>query len=347
MYNLIITVSTKNWFIACKRTEKSWLPLGRGAEYKDAMFSLELPLINVEVTFEVENPKNLPRHLFSSLRGALGANLKRISCVARRYSRCLECPLNQHCAYGYIFETPRPQNADRLRLYPYLPHPFTITPPYPTPKESNLTIGLTLVGRAIQYFPHFVLSLEAAGKKGLGRYRVPLELKRIQDTSHSTSLYTPDPQTLTPPDLISTFDPEPCSQLKLSFLTPLSLKFQDKVVEPATFSFHVFIRNLLRRISALSYFHVGKELELDFKGLINQAQDITTLEKNLHFVKLKRYSARTKQEMPLQGLVGTVTFQGNLTPFIPFIKAGSLVHVGKSTSFGLGHFTFEFLQSTF
>ena len=304
------------------------------------MFVLELPLINVEIIFEAGDPSKLPRHLFSPLRGVLGANLKRISCVARRYSQCVECPLNRHCAYGYIFETPRPQDADRLRLYPYLPHPFTITPPYPTPGQGDLTIGLTLVGRAIQYFPHFVLSLEAAGKKGLGLYRVPLELKKINDMSHNTHLYDPDLKTLTPPCLVSSFAPETCHYIRSSILTPLSLKYQDRVVDPDNFSFHILIRNLLRRISALSYFHVGKELDIDFKGFIAQAQEVTTTEKELRFVKIRRYSARTKREMPLQGLMGTVSFQGNITPFVPLLKAGSLVHVGKNTSFGLGHFTF-------
>ena len=306
-----------------------------------AMTELNLPLVRVKIILEVEEPSKLPRHLFSPLRGVLGANLKRISCVARRYSQCLECPLNQHCAYGYIFETPRPEDAERLRLYPYLPHPFTITPPYPTPQDRTMSLGLTLVGRAIQYFPHFVLSIEAAGEKGLGRYKVPFKIKDILDASNGSSLYSPSTRTLLPPNLIPHFPTRECHTLTLKFLTPLSLRFQGRVADPQNFSFHVLLRNLLRRVSALSYFHVGQELKLDFKGLVEAAQEIETGDQNLRFVKIKRYSARTKREMPLQGLVGQVSFEGNITPFTPLLEAGSLVHVGKNTSFGLGHYSLE------
>ncbi len=133
---------------------------------------IEFPLIRVWIHLKAENPRELPRHLFSPLRGTIGAQLKKLSCVARRYETCLACPLNQHCAYGYIFETPRPSETSRMKLYPYLPHPFAITPLF-SASSGELKLGLTLVGRAIQYFPHFILAIEAAAKRGLGRKRVP------------------------------------------------------------------------------------------------------------------------------------------------------------------------------
>ncbi len=300
------------------------------------MFSLELPVIRVWIDLEVDEPKKLPRYLFSPLRGVIGAHLKRISCVARRYSQCLECPLNQHCAYGYIFETPRPKEADRLRLYPYLPHPFTITPPYPTTQKTTITLGLTLVGRAIQYFPHFILTLEAAGTKGLDKQRVPFKIRSIRDHQDQQLLYQEGK--LKPPTLISSFPSENKEQLKLSFKTPVCLRFEGKIVRAKQFAFHILIRNLLRRVSALSYFHAGKELSLDFRGLIEKAQHVRTVERNLKLVEIMRYSARTKQKMPLRGLVGEVSFEGELEPFTALLKIGELVHVGKNTSFGFGYY---------
>ncbi len=38
------------------------------------------------------------------------------------------------------------------------------------------------------------------------------------------------------------------------------------------------------------------------------------------------------------GFVGEVTFAGNIGPFIPLIKVGEILHVGKGTSFGLGRY---------
>ncbi len=301
------------------------------------MQNIRLPLIRTWLEFEVKEPKKLPKLLFSPLRGVLGAHLKRLSCVARRYETCLSCPLNQHCAYGYLFETPRPKDSERLRLYPYVAHPFVFTPPYPAPESIRFEMGLTLVGRGIQYFPHVILALEAAGSSGLGRHRVPFRLRSIRDQKTGKILY--QDRQLSPPELFEDFSTQNMSEAKIVFRTPVSLRYEGKITTPENFAFHIFLRNLLRRLSSLSYFHVGQELDLDFKGLIHRAQEINVTEQNLKMVTVKRYSARKKQVMPLRGLVGEFSVSGELSLFIPLLRAGELVHVGKNTSFGFGYYT--------
>jgi hypothetical protein len=36
------------------------------------------------------------------------------------------------------------------------------------------------------------------------------------------------------------------------------------------------------------------------------------------------------------GFVGTVTFEGDLIPFLPLLRLGEIVHLEKGTAFGLG-----------
>ncbi len=38
------------------------------------------------------------------------------------------------------------------------------------------------------------------------------------------------------------------------------------------------------------------------------------------------------------GFVGDITFEGDIEPFMPIIKAGEVIHVGKGTGFGLGKY---------
>ena len=299
-----------------------------------------MPLIRVRIEIEVEEPQALPRYLFSPLRGMIGAALKRISCVARSFESCSPCPLNQHCAYGYIFETPRPQEADRLRLYPYLPHPFAIAPPFPPPESKSLSVGLVLVGRAIQYFPHLILAFEAIGKRGLGRKRVPFRILHIHDEFTGEELYRNG--NLSPPALKKDFPPETAREVIFTTRTPLTLRYKGQIVTPQNFSFHVLIRNLLRRLSALSYFHASRELTVDFKAFIARAEEVRILSQNLETISFNRYSARRKQSMPLKGLWGRVVFSGVLDEFIPFLRLGEQVQVGKNTAFGFGAYQLDF-----
>ena len=40
--------------------------------------------------------------------------------------------------------------------------------------------------------------------------------------------------------------------------------------------------------------------------------------------------------MKLGGLRGEITFEGDLSPFMPLLRLGEKVHVGQGTGFGLG-----------
>jgi CRISPR-associated endoribonuclease Cas6 len=124
--------------------------------------------------------------------------------------------------------------------------------------------------------------------------------------------------------------------LNLVFVTPTRLKF-DGNLSPKP-EFHILIRNLLRRISLLSYFHCGEELDLDFKGLIENSKSIKIKEEKLSWVDWERYSNRQETKMKMGGFVGSITFEGDLKAFLPFILLGEYIHVGKGTSFGLGKY---------
>ncbi len=124
------------------------------------------------------------------------------------------------------------------------------------------------------------------------------------------------------------------SSIVLHFLTPTRLKFENSLT--SDLEFHILIRNLLRRLSVLSYFHCGKRLDLDFKGLIERARSVLKVESRLRWMDWERYSARQQSTMLMGGLVGLVTFEGPLPEFLPLLRLGELVHVGKGTVFGLG-----------
>ena len=119
----------------------------------------------------------------------------------------------------------------------------------------------------------------------------------------------------------------------VSFLTPTRITFDHQLhTHP---EFHVVIRNLLRRLSNLSYFHCGRELNLDFKELIESAKRIETRDGQVQGRDWDRYSARQDTKMKMGGFIGEVEYRGELGEFVPLLKLGERLHVGKATGFGL------------
>jgi len=95
---------------------------------------------------------------------------------------------------------------------------------------------------------------------------------------------------------------------------------------------------LLGRISSLSYFHCGQRLEVDFRGLIDQAAAVQIATAETHWEDWERFSTRQKKRIAMGGLVGRVTYQGDLGPYLPLLSAGEFIHVGKGNVFGNGQY---------
>jgi hypothetical protein len=69
-----------------------------------------------------------------------------------------------------------------------------------------------------------------------------------------------------------------------------------------------------------------------------RAEGVATRAADLRWVDWERYSACQDGRMKLGGFVGTATFEGELDVFMPLLRLGEVVHVGKGTAFGLGKY---------
>jgi CRISPR-associated endoribonuclease Cas6 len=131
--------------------------------------------------------------------------------------------------------------------------------------------------------------------------------------------------------------PRSDNNLTLNFLTPTRIIYDSGLA--LDLEFHILVRQLLRRLSMLYYFHCnGNTSEWDFKGMIEKAKEIKTVTRDLRWYDWERYSARQDAKLKMGGFVGEITFEGNIGPFMPLIEAGEVLHVGKGTGFGLGKY---------
>lgn len=303
-----------------------------------------------ELSLRPLEPLALPRHAGSTFRGALGRVFRRIGCAASALGA--ECALPDRCPYHYVFETPVPLASQILTKTSTAPRPFVIEPPLDPPRVyepgSVVTVGLVLVGRAIDYLPYFIFAFDELGRLGLGRGKARCRLEGVASVDadgRSTPTYdgstrrlASDPHVLTPADLTPPSNGVPGS-ITLHFLTPTHLPYGGQTAPPR--EFHVLVRNLLRRVNFLNYFHCGGELLDDPGELIAAARAVETVEDRLWLLSWERYSARQDQRVPMGGFVGRVTYRGDLAPFWPWLAAGERVHVGKGATFGLGRYRIE------
>ena len=310
----------------------------------------KLKIAKYRFTLHAIERLELPTYKGSTLRGGFGSAFKRMACSLKGQV-CSTCLLKETCAYSYIFETPVPADAEVLRTYRDVPRPFVIEPPLDTkttyePGEA-LDFCLILVGKAINYLPYFIITFKELGNIGIGRGRRKFTLQEISALNplgHSEAvIYSSVDEAVYNEDLSVGFleiqeaaGKMPSERITVRFLTPTRLKHRGEyTVRP---EFHVLIRNILRRVSSLYYFHCGERWDYDYQGTIERAKGVELARAETEWVDWERYSRRQEYRMKLGGLMGEVSYEGELAPFMPLLLLGELVHVGKACVFGHGRY---------
>lgn len=292
----------------------------------------------------------LPPYKGSTLRGGFGTAFKRIVC-AQGHTTCQSCLLKYKCPYAYIFETAPPEDTQALRKYESIPRPFILEPPSETKTEyhpgERLSFRLILIGYAIDYLPYFILAFKELGEIGIGKGRHPFQLDKTvainplnnqeQEIYQAASGKVYNHNFVVSGDtLTKSPGPTPSDRLTINYLTMTRIKYGDSFVR--YIEFHILVRALLRRLSSFLYFHHGLEWNADFRSLINRAETIIRIDDTTRWRNWERYSNRQETKMRLGGLVGQVKYEGEFKEFMPILRLGELVHVGKAATFGMGKY---------
>ena len=69
--------------------------------------------------------------------------------------------------------------------------------------------------------------------------------------------------------------------------------------------------------------------------LLMLAAEVRTTKEDLRLEQVERYSNRLKGKMDLSGYWGSGVC-GDLTPFVPWLLAAQILHIGRNTTFGMG-----------
>ncbi|MEW6664415.1 MAG: CRISPR system precrRNA processing endoribonuclease RAMP protein Cas6 [Thermodesulfobacteriota bacterium] len=297
----------------------------------EAIDRIELPRLNKGIT----------------LRGAFGTVFRRLVCHDLK-ADCTTCPLHGSCPYGFIFTPKVPENAVRLRLNQDIPRPFVIKPPLDQgdtyERGEILSFDLVVVGKAQDFLPYFVVTFEELGRQGIGVRRGRFRMLRLESLNGDGSwaevfdyrdrMVKPAGTSISPGELLRSGD-EKASALKVRFLTPVLLKEGGRWAKPG---FGTLAKRLRDRVNALSTFYGSGPLEMDFREFGRKADAVETVAERLRWVEENRYSAHRDLKHVLKGYVGEAEFAGEMAQFMPLMRLGEILHVGKATAFGQGWF---------
>ncbi len=311
----------------------------------------KLYLYRYRINIKPKGLIQLPPYKGSALRGVFGYALKSVVCVVKR-ADCDDCILRLKCVYSAIMETPIPESHPYHRKYKKAPHPYIIIPPltrrqYFRPDDS-ISFEIVLIGKANEYLPYFVYTFTEMGRIGIGRDMGKFDVFSVEALNIDgtmAEIFNTKGILKTEGFRIDyslfenredrTQNPEIKDEITISFEAPLRIKEHDKLSK--NIPFNLLIKRLTERALLLAHFHCDAEMG-DIEGFIKGSENVKTIENRLRWVDWERYSGRQQTRMKLGGWIGEITYKGDFQRFMPLLRLGEHIHVGKAVTFGIGKY---------
>jgi hypothetical protein len=138
------------------------------------------------------------------------------------------------------------------------------------------------------------------------------------------------------PALVFSLEPATRSvdRVLVRFLTPTEIKGEGGLVERPDFG--TLFARVRDRLCTLRALYGPGPLAVDFRALGEQARTVRLARSRLERVALERRSSRTGQTHPLGGFTGEALYEGDLAPFLPWLRAAEFAGVGRQTVWGKG-----------
>jgi hypothetical protein len=301
-----------------------------------------LPIARYRYRFVALTPVQFPDWSGSALRGAFGHALRRLGCMTRA-KECTGCPLLRTCPYPALFAPPPVDNS--LHELTQAPAPYVIEPESwgerrVEPGES-WHFDLVLFGRALRELPMITFAWQHAARFGIGPGGGTSDLAGVErllpDGSPEPILLRGEGTIREHCATVPEHSAEACRRLAIRLTTPLRLQQNGRAVPPDRLTPDRLLMAAVRRASLACLCHGNGAPGWDFTGLARLAKTVTG-RKTLTWRDWTRRSARQQQTMQLGGVVGTWELDGELTAFMPVLKLGQWLHIGKETVFGLGRY---------
>lgn len=305
-----------------------------------------MKLYKYRFTIKPKRELILPPYKGSTLRGVFGRGLRNLLCPDIN-RKCKECMAQDMCVCSYVFETSIVSEIKGQKKIIDVERPYIIEPPLDPINyyglDDRLAFDFILIGPAVDYIHVCIKSFKERGDIGIGinngKYFLENVIsinKNIEKIIFDGNSYMDGSQIIESSELLNEGAELDLNRVTLRFLTPTRIKYENVIVQD--FNFKIFIASLLRRLESIARIHCDEKWEFDNFKLIKRSEDIKTIYNNLKWKELKRKSNRQNIDVEINGIIGEITFEGELAEFMPFIKLGEFLHIGGDTVNGLGKY---------
>ncbi len=298
------------------------------------------------------NEGSLPGFTGSALRGAFGHALRATVCAVTD-GECNSCMVQGNCLYANVFELSTHKSGESKQLVAAPPHPYIIEPPAPTEKPyapgDAFAFELLLFGDSNDHLPYFIYAIERMGRTGIRTSDNIVRMALSEVETGGETIYRKVDNSLTPGDwshLLPLHLPEETAAgvLTLRLETPLRLKVDGRYTDRLPFP--TLVRALLRRATILAKTYGTGSLPFDHRVLLNMANETKIVEEDLRWEDFSRTSSRQQKKMSLGGIVGDISYRGQIAAFLSLLDFCKEAHIGKQTTFGLGKFNFTWKEDS-
>lgn len=227
-----------------------------------------------------------------------------------------------------------------------IPNPYSLLPPDDCLTEylpgQSFNFQLTLFGTTTRLATHCIDAAVQMGRQGWGRPKGRFDLLSVER-------YEPRDGWQPILDLASghwlgplrDFGPqdipllEADSTLTLHFNTPLVIQASNTQIGSAP-TFAQLHRAVVGRIQQLSDGYGGAPaLDGAEKERLRRLAEAVAIQQ-AKVVQRCLEDIGPRQARPFRGLVGSITYEGDFTPFLPWLTLACLTQVGKKTGYGFG-----------
>jgi hypothetical protein len=278
------------------------------------------------------------------VRGAFGSIFRKLVCIPScRDARI--CDVRTTCPYARIFEPQASRGEGPSGLADW-PRPFVF-------RASHLDGSTIREGETFHFdvhifdvrdaaIAHFVLAFAQLAREGLGPGRARADITAVDQLDLSGApvkrVFVGEQfqmGALAAPIAVHISEPPGrIDCVRVRFVSPTELKSKHQVVERPEFG--TLFGRLRDRISTLRTLYAAGPLEIDFRAMGRRASAVKMARCEVRRIEADRLSSRSGQRHPLSGFVGDAEYQGELTEFVPYLRLGQWLGVGRQTVWGKG-----------